>query len=256
MTPTATPPDLTPVIGDIQQTPEIDKLMSALAKAQAKIEPPIKDAENPHYHSRYADLASNFDACRKVLPEFGLALLQPASATGKQVRVTTMLGHESGQWIRSTLTMTAVQETPQGIGGAITYGRRYGLQAMVGLAGEDDDGESAEGRGKAGQGQEKQTSQARQRTQSRATETRQPPESAPPPASKPTQPARDTVEEIAPWLKRIEAVKSESQLDSIRAELQAANTAGTAPKGTAGLAVKAALDERRKLLQEAKGKPR
>ena len=60
-----------------------------------------------------------------------------------RLNITTMLAHSSGQYISSTLTMTVTKLDPQAIGSAITYGRRYALAAMVGLAQEDDDGEKA-----------------------------------------------------------------------------------------------------------------
>jgi ERF superfamily protein len=128
----------------------IAKLATALAKAQAEMEGATKDSVNPHFKSRYADLAAAWDACRKPLTKHGLAVLQLPRAEGPQVTITTLLTHESGEYIGESLTLTAQQNTPQGIGSAITYGRRYGLMALVGIAPEDDDGEAAEGRNKNG----------------------------------------------------------------------------------------------------------
>ena len=124
----------------------VAKLAEALAKAQAEMGGAAKDAVNPHFRSKYADLASVRDACRP-LAKYGIAHLQPTRAEGAQVTVTTLLVHSSGEWIAEDLTLTAGQNTPQAIGSAITYGRRYGLAAMVGIAPEDDDGEAAEARG-------------------------------------------------------------------------------------------------------------
>lgn len=121
----------------------IGALVAALAKAQAQIEGAVKDALNPHFKSKYADLASVWDACREPLTKNGLAVLQPVSADGSKVTVTTLLTHTSGEWIAEALTLTATQDTPQGVGSAITYGRRYGLSSMVGIAPEDDDGNAA-----------------------------------------------------------------------------------------------------------------
>lgn len=121
----------------------IAALAAALAKAQGEMQGASKDSVNPHFKSRYADLASVWDACRAVLSKNGLAVLQPVRADGPSVTVTTILTHSSGEWISEALTMTATQNTPQGVGSAITYGRRYGLAAMVGIAPEDDDGNAA-----------------------------------------------------------------------------------------------------------------
>jgi hypothetical protein len=104
---------------------------------------------NPHFKSKYADLASVWAACREPLSRNGLAILQPVSAEGPAVTVTTILAHSSGEWISESLTMTAQQNTPQGVGSAITYGRRYGLSSMVGIAPDDDDGHAASGRQRA-----------------------------------------------------------------------------------------------------------
>jgi hypothetical protein len=126
----------------------IGKLATDLAKAQAEMEGAKKDATNPHFRSSYATLAAVCDACAP-LAKHGIAYLQPTRADGPHVTVTTVLIHASGEWIAEDLTLTAGQNTPQAVGSAITYGRRYGLAAMVGIAPEDDDGEAAEPRNAA-----------------------------------------------------------------------------------------------------------
>lgn len=134
-------PDFSPV----EMSAEVGELAKALAAAQAGIRPAAKDATNPHFKSRYADLAAIHEACRDALSASGIAVVQCPSAEGALVTVTTMLLHESGQWLRSGLTMTARDAGPQSVGSAVTYGRRYGLAAMVGVvADEDDDGNAAQ----------------------------------------------------------------------------------------------------------------
>jgi len=129
-------------------SPGTGKIAEALAHAQAEMEGAAKDSMNPHFKSPYADLASVRNACRP-LSRHGIAILQPTTADGARVTVTTLLLHVSGEWVSESLTLTAGANTPQAVGSAITYGRRYGLSAMVGIAPEDDDGEAAEGRGSA-----------------------------------------------------------------------------------------------------------
>jgi hypothetical protein len=124
-------------------SPTIGALAAALAKAQAEIEGASKDKLNPHFKSRYADLASVWDACRSPLTGNGLSVVQVPMASGPTVTVVTMMMHSSGEWLRGDLTMTAQQNTPQSVGSAITYARRYALAAMAGVAPEDDDGEQA-----------------------------------------------------------------------------------------------------------------
>lgn len=121
----------------------LNELAGALAKAQAVMRGAPRDAHNPHFGSRFSSLASVWDACREALTANGLCVLQPARAEQNQVTVTTFLLHSSGQWISSPLTMTARDASPQSIGSALTYARRYGLQAAVGICAEDDDGEAA-----------------------------------------------------------------------------------------------------------------
>lgn len=124
-------------------SPSLAALAGALAKAQGEITGAAKDKTNPHFKNAYADLASVWEACRAPLSKHGLSVLQPASADGAKVTVTTLLLHSSGEFVSSDLTMTAQQNTPQGIGSCITYARRYALASMVGIAPEDDDGNAA-----------------------------------------------------------------------------------------------------------------
>ena len=127
------------------QSDNINELSVALIAAQALVQPAKKDSVNPHFKSGYASLQSVWDAARAVLAPHGLAISQGfIESNGEAVTVTTTLIHKSGQWLRSSLTMKPQRADPQGIGSAITYGRRYGLSAMLGIvADEDDDGNAA-----------------------------------------------------------------------------------------------------------------
>lgn len=122
-------------------------LFGALAKAQGKIEGAAKGKENPHFRSKYADLASVWDACRAPLSENELSIVQQPFMRGNQTGVRTVLGHSSGQWIACTAMTTPRDQGPQAYGSCVTYLRRYALAAFAGVAPEDDDdGEKAEGR--------------------------------------------------------------------------------------------------------------
>ena len=126
------------------QSEQIGELAAALAKAQAVMQGATKDATNPHFKSKYADLASIWDACRKPLSDNGLAVVQsPVDAEAGSVGLTTTLLHSSGQWISATVSAPLQQNTAQAVGSAITYLRRYALAAMVGVAPDDDDGNAA-----------------------------------------------------------------------------------------------------------------
>lgn len=124
----------------------IAKLAEALSKAQGAIKNALKDSANPFFKSKYADLASVWEACRKELSENGLSVVQvPETAEGR-ISIKTILMHSSGEWITGDLAMLPVKDDPQGVGSCITYARRYALSAFVGIAPEDDDGNAASGK--------------------------------------------------------------------------------------------------------------
>lgn len=132
----------------MQQSENITELAAALAKAQAEIGAAKRDSENPHFKTRYADLASVWDAIRQPLTKHGIAVVQaPGTDDTGAVTMTTSLVHNSGQWMRSTVGCKPAKIDAQSVGSVITYLRRYALAAMVGVAPDDDDGEAAIGRG-------------------------------------------------------------------------------------------------------------
>lgn len=134
----------------ITHSPELDKLAPALAKAQASVKGAAKDSMNPHFKSKYADLASVWDACRKPLTDNGLSVVQLPGWLDGRTTLTTMLLHVSGQYIIGTAESPIGKQDPQGVGSAVTYLRRYALAAVASVAPEDDDGEGAVSeRGKA-----------------------------------------------------------------------------------------------------------
>jgi hypothetical protein len=131
----------------MMHTEQLNELATALAKAQGAMQNAKKDAANPFFKSKYADLASVWDAVREPLTSNGLAVIQSIDCDEHGTVLVTKLAHASGQWIDSKVRVKPVKDDPQGIGSAITYMRRYALQAIVGVSPEDDDGEGAMGRG-------------------------------------------------------------------------------------------------------------
>lgn len=124
------------------------ELMGALASAQAEIENASKTSANPHFKSRYADLAEVLNTCRPVLAKHGICIMQSTGFDGATVAVSTVLAHKSGGWVSSISSCVPARTDAQGIGAATTYLRRYSLAAIVGIAQEDDDGQSAQHAGK------------------------------------------------------------------------------------------------------------
>lgn len=120
---------------------KINELAAALAAAQAEITGAKKSSVNPHFKSKYADLEDAWDAIREVLPKNGLSVFQGGCtlADGKP-GFATLLMHTSGQWSEGVLPLACKDPSdPQKIGSAVTYMRRYGLKAAVGLTDTDDD---------------------------------------------------------------------------------------------------------------------
>jgi hypothetical protein len=121
-------------------TPE---LFAALSAAQGEIENAEKNAANPHFKSRYADLAEVLNTIRPVFSKHGLSLTQFPEFDGARASVVTVIGHNKGGYITGTASCVPAKSDAQGIGSATTYLRRYGAAAAAGIAQEDDDGQAA-----------------------------------------------------------------------------------------------------------------
>jgi len=191
-----------------RQSESIKALAGAMVKVQEVLEDPVKAADNPFFHSKYADLAEVRKALREPLATNGIAYFQFAHADHEHVvekmkkdkesgggsvkvfsplvSVVTKLVHaESGEWMEMVLTMAPMDDTPQAIGSAITYGRRYGLKTIVGMADEDDDGNDASGR--------QNPQKSIQKQQSQQQPQQQPPAKKEP--AKPTEAAQESQED-------------------------------------------------------------
>jgi hypothetical protein len=124
----------------IETSATIVALTGAILKVQGAVDSVKKDKVNPHFKNRYATLENVIDTARPALQEAGIAFVQaPGQVLDGSVEVTTMLVHESGEWMRSTLHVPLGKRDAQGVGSAITYGCRYSLMAMLGLPPTDDD---------------------------------------------------------------------------------------------------------------------
>jgi hypothetical protein len=132
-------PQFLVIDASISMSLEIKLLLSAMSKAQSELKQAKKESTNPYFNSKYADLASIFEACRKALADNGLSIIQIPAAEDRKVMITSLLGHNSGQWIAGKLTVVAKDNSPQGIGSAITYAKRYALSSLIGISADDDD---------------------------------------------------------------------------------------------------------------------
>lgn len=119
-------------------------IASALVKAQQQFGPALKSSSNPHFRSKYADLAAVVEAVIDGLNSNGIAMLQLTHECDNGVIVETMFVHESGETLSGgKLHVPATKQDAQGYGSALTYARRYSLMAATGIAPEDDDGNAA-----------------------------------------------------------------------------------------------------------------
>lgn len=121
-----------------------ENLYAALAAAQSEMGKALKDSENPHFKSKYADLSSVVNACFPALTRNGIAVLQPPydDETGRYVK-TILVHGKSGETSECRVPLIIGKNDMQGYGSAVTYARRYGLMAMAGIAPDDDDGNAA-----------------------------------------------------------------------------------------------------------------
>ena len=161
-----------------QQSESVAALAKALVATQGKLQGVAKSSQG--YNYQYVDLAAVWDAIRKPLTANGLAVAQTTTytASGDPVIVTTLL-HTSGEWMRGELLVRPAKADPQSLGSAITYGRRYALMGVVGVAPADDDGVAA-----SADGNTKSAAKAKATPQVR------------PPAHEPDKKARDHFREL------------------------------------------------------------
>lgn len=118
----------------------IKEITKALLIAQKSIGAAKKSGKNPHFQSTFANLGDVMEACKTILNDNGITILQPIMGA----TLETMLLHETGEWMMSETPIVAkAPNDPQAMGSAITYARRYGLQSMVFIPAEDDDGQKA-----------------------------------------------------------------------------------------------------------------
>ena len=171
----------------MEKSEHIKELAKALSAAQGEMKGASKDSSNPFFKSKYADLASVWEAIRAPFSKNGLAISQVTSEDDKGLILNTMLMHSSGEWIMGELRINPVDQKPQTMGSAISYARRYALSAMAGVYAEDDDGNLASGKAA--------TPNASQRPQS-TTAPKAGPFKVPETVAKKTPPGFDPSEEL------------------------------------------------------------
>ena len=126
-------------------------LCAALVAAQGGLKPIAKDGKNPAFRARYATLDGIMETVRPALAAHGLAVVQgvihPETGEGGRlvgITVETRLVHTSGEWLASVVPVPVAKGDAHGLGSALSYGRRYGISALLALStDEDEDGNAA-----------------------------------------------------------------------------------------------------------------
>lgn len=194
----------------------LQKFAAAMCKAQGQIENAQKDATNPHFKSDYATLASVRNAIRKPFADNGLCYIQiPTPTDNGGVTLRTVILHTSGEYMDCYYPVTPGPTTPQQLGLAMTYARRFSLSAMSGIAPEDDDGNAVA---------DTVTAVAKKAPPKKAT----PPEPAPPP--KPEE--KSITERVAEYVRALELCENQDELSRVilrGADLR--NELGRSPHG-------------------------
>lgn len=151
----------------MNKSESITELNKALANFHKEVKQPMKDANNPFFKSKYVPLENVVEAIDDVAPKFGLTYSQyPVTTDDGKVGISTVLLHESGEFIEyPPATTKPDKNTPQGVGSALTYMRRYSLSAVFGITSDqDDDGNEASGNAKAKQTSNKNVQMASAQT--------------------------------------------------------------------------------------------
>jgi hypothetical protein len=121
----------------------ITKLAEALNKAQAELKNPAFDSTNPHFRSKFASLVAVRECVLPILNKHGLTISQFPKAADGCAGVVNRLMHVSGEWLEEECLLPLDKNNAQGAGSAVTYARRYSLQAIAGVVADEDDDANA-----------------------------------------------------------------------------------------------------------------
>src|SRR5690242_5621935 len=120
----------------MEQSENINDLAAALSKAQGELKNVTKTGKGNY--GKYAELGPTLEEVRPIISKHGLSVVQLPTTVEGTHRLTTQLMHSSGQWIRATMDLLIERQSSQGQGSAISYARRYSLNAILGLGSDDD----------------------------------------------------------------------------------------------------------------------
>lgn len=244
-----------PLLGRIGPAPimseKIDQIAAALAEAQGRFEAVDKSAANPFFKSSYAPLPDVVKAAAPILSDLGLSVWQgpdhdPTDRSPAGDLLWTVVLHKSGQYIGSAMRMRPVKADPQAQGSAITYGRRYAYMAALGLvADEDDDGNTASGRGNASKPHQQSRQPSATKSPSKPAEPVSKAPSAPSDTSDPDDDSGPVTEET---ITQIKAAYKESKVTETRLRDLMREAGATVKSGPIGKSVSALTQDQGSLV--------
>ena len=122
----------------------IKGLLPALSAAIADMADPVKNAANPHFKNRYADLGEVIECSEAALTKHNLLVTETLETEGANQILRTRVWHiPTGEWMDSVVRLMVGKMEMQPLGSAITYARRYARKALFGMVDVDDDGKKA-----------------------------------------------------------------------------------------------------------------
>lgn len=127
----------------MEHSESLKSFVVALNAFQSELDLVKRNAENPFFNSSYATYAQIWDTVQKLFTSHGFSIAHGSAPFEKGIGVVTLVTHISGEWMKTTVQLPLQKFDPQAVGSAISYGRRYNLTGLLGIALEDDDGNAA-----------------------------------------------------------------------------------------------------------------
>ncbi len=222
----------------MNKSEKIEELITALIKAKSQFTPlkksktaTVKMKSGGYYSYNYADLADILAMITPPLADNGLVIIQPVTVTDGQILIDTTLVHITGQWITTNLPLpniaTGNMNAIQQIGSVITYGRRYSVESLLGIASEEDtDGKGGEAAQGQTQAQKKAATDKERKTKTDPPSKKTEKKENPPPTQKTGAPKDPERQEI---IDKIVAILKTDKFDDkdrvgVKAEIKMAQT--------------------------------
>lgn len=129
----------------METSEQINEIAEAISAFQAKLPMmpkdctvDFKDRNGRRVHYKYTNIDTILAVIRPIMGEFGLCILQSQEIIGGRFYVTTTVMHKSGQYVRSRMAIVEQPSDMKALGTVLTYGKRYGLSALLGIASDED----------------------------------------------------------------------------------------------------------------------